>query len=549
MYQALLAPSPWQKLPDALCSPKLRVTYISPLATYNSYKFQDGGETFALLTPKIFFQNSTLVLHRRNQSATHHGLNFQELAVPDEHRARNKELEIIASQLQGHLVKLGCLIGEEDRELGLIATKFKTKQTLIIAAAADANKIEAAIDHSIYGSQVGVEDGAIEAVKYRERMHKGKTVRQIVGLVSRRDRKMKNVSESYTEKINLCLTSALTTIPDLTLVRKQDYSDAGWVNDADLEPQLASTSRSPTNSENSVLLIVKDEEIAELKKKLNLRLTENVQELNNPHQCAVSSPALAASDSKGEMISALELELDGSKSELTVVRHEVEDLQAKLDTSQQARNKKTTGYNKLKAEVDEFREEKVYLEECGDFCEDVIAGWLEGGKERYVDGLFEFLPSRGLKNHYINGTRNDRVHGGNLKLVQTLLDLGRLNADGQRKELQYRFGCHPTDSITSVKEIEIRNLKATGINLFIGTKLSYLLSQKQNRCWLDIMNKFDAWKEEHRSNTFGVNFSLSKEAKLCDENPLVEKWLLDLRAIYNDAFKNYKTQSRLAHWS
>ncbi|CZS95882.1 uncharacterized protein RCO7_08818 [Rhynchosporium graminicola] len=368
-------------------------------------------------------------------------VSIQELAVLDEHRARNKELEIIASQLQGHLVKLGCLIGEEERELGLIATKFKTKQTLIIAAAADADKIEAATDHSIYGSQVEVEDGAIEAVKYRERMHKGKTVRQIVGLVSRRDRKMKNVSESYTEKINLCLTSALTTIPDLTLVRKQDYSYAGWVklapgllsllsSDADLEPQLASTSRSPTNSENSVLLIVKDEEIAELKKKLNLRPTKNVQELNNPHQCAVSSPALAASDSKGEKTSALELELDGSKSELTVARREVEDLQAKLDTSQKARNKKTTGYNKLKAEVDEFREEKVHLEECADFCEDVIAGWLEGGKERYVDGLFEFLPSRGFKNHYINGTRNDRVHGGNLKLVQTLLDLGRLNADG-----------------------------------------------------------------------------------------------------------------------
>ncbi|CZT50573.1 uncharacterized protein RSE6_11584 [Rhynchosporium secalis] len=174
-------------------------------------------------------------------------------------------------------------------------------------------------------------------------------------------------------------------------------------------------------------------------------------------------------------------------------------------------------------EVDECREEKVHLEECADFCEDVIAGWLEGGKERYVDGLFEFLPSRGLKNHYINGTRNDRVHGGNLKLVQTLLDLGRLIADGRRKELQYCFGCHPTDSITSVKEIEIRNLKATGINLFIGTKLSYLLSQKQNRCWLDIMNKFDAWKEDHRSNTFGVNLSLSKQAKLCAGNPLVEK--------------------------
>ncbi|KAH7417599.1 hypothetical protein BKA64DRAFT_769692 [Cadophora sp. MPI-SDFR-AT-0126] len=416
-----------------------------------------------------------------------------------EHQSRNRDTQALGIQLHQDVQKLLELATTEENELKEVIGASERSAAQFIATYKETNKIllKALSESGI----CGYDDGNLRGVAINTINEAQKNVVDLfmVGSASRRDEGTTRVKLEFTEKMNDLLASILTKASKLINIRKGSHLE----HDHD---DVSNAMHSMTTAAE-------------------------------PRQ----STTLVAADLANKLIKE-NAEIEKANAQL------VKDLKA----SQEESNKLRREISDLRKEMSELRQENtglhIYncdLEECAEFCADVVAGWTEYGRERYSDGGLKILPGpRGRQNHQITSPRNDRVHAPGLRLVQVLFHHGFFKEEKDHIEFQFRFGCSPTDKITSRKEIEIRTLKAAGVNLFLGTELSYLKDKAKNREWIETLNKFEFWKSRNSFKADGSKVSVAALAKLCDASPEVEQFRISLREIYNNALSELKSETK-----
>ncbi|KAL2074867.1 hypothetical protein VTL71DRAFT_8646 [Oculimacula yallundae] len=497
-----------------------------------------------------------------------------EKANMDEFLAFVKILEggdwAVESEVERLFNELLRLSESEGREQEKVVTEFKEAKTLIFATYSEIDKIQMNVESKAYGSEISLPNSAVEAVKRREKLLNYLINMQFSGLVLRFEEKMEQAYRSSAREKEMCLSSALKMINILDL--SQQYGLWGYKGEflerypprilCTCAQELAKAKRlslpagSFMNTNRCVLL--NDEDITSLKQPIPIIVNDtekcdksiasvlNVKLNGSDTKSSQSSSAPEGSDAQAEKITALKLELENAKSKLAFAQTKTSHLQGHLVALQQEFDAKTVVHSNMEDEKRTLYKENIELEICAEFCAEVVAGWFEGGKERFLDGRLKSLSSRGRPDHRVISQRNSRVHGGNLRLAKALFDHGLLKTDKDRREFRFRFGCNPTDNIINHKEIEIRELKAAGVNVFIGTELSYLRNKASNQRWNEIFVEFEALQEDSRSDIQGRKKSQSEQAKLFDDDPVVEKLLIELRGIYNETLKDFKSQTRVA---